>query len=224
MIDADFMVQHIVHWDSQEITHQEVLSRPKNMGGAPSLEVFFENMAPATQIEWLKLQLDDVVSRENATNSLNLSATALRAEEHREAVFDLLAGHREPVVLEITEGHPMPTPAIANAFFQRLRKLGHRLALDDFGAGESQKMSLIAEYDFDIIKIDRGVSARFEDTKVRQHLRVIRSFVSLMNKQCVVEGIESNDQLNTLRDLGFTTFQGYFLHRPEQAKRLSGAA
>lgn len=89
-----------------------------------------------------------------------------------------------------------------------------KVALDDFGTGFNG-MSIFADYDFDIIKIDRslinGIQTRPQKRFILSH---ILDLMTALGKDHIVEGIESHGQFEQLKDIGFDVFQGYYFHRP----------
>ena len=218
-VKAEYLVQNILHPTSNDVVHQEVLSRPTSLGEHSCLEDFFEKMSPQDQIDWLADQLRSVVPQTGTTLAINLSANCLNEPTHRDQVRQLLVQHSEPVIIEITEGSPLPEPSVLNPFFYELRKLGHQFALDDFGAGFNHQLSLISDYDFDIVKIDRSLTWAMDKPQVRSHLRLLAQILNFAGKSSVAEGIETQEQLDQLNKIGFKLFQGYFLHRPEPAKK-----
>lgn len=206
---AQYLYQNIIHAESGDIVHREVLSRPENMQGKDTLEAFFESMPPQTQLEWLEDQLDELSKHGDSSWAVNLSATCLVDDTTRPKAAELLRRHPYPVIIEITEGNPLPEAAVLNGFFNSLRQFGHRFALDDFGSGCNQHMSLIADYDFDIIKIDRSLTQDVDNRHVYTHLRLLRQFLRLASKTAVVEGIETQHQLDMLSTLGYELFQAF---------------
>jgi diguanylate cyclase (GGDEF)-like protein len=149
--------------------------------------------------------------------AVNLSARQLQhpaiLDEVRAA---LAAADLDPhsLVLEITETAVMEQLHAAVAILTRLRKLGVRLALDDFGTGYSS-LSYLQRLPVDILKIDRsfigGVTGSAEQSALA---RAIVNLGHTLGLQTVAEGIETAEQLATLRELGCQLGQGYHLARP----------
>ena len=151
------------------------------------------------------------------TLAVNLSARQLQhpaiLDEVRAA---LAAADLDPhnLVLEITETAVMEQLHAAVAILTRLRELGVRLALDDFGTGYSS-LSYLQRLPVDILKIDRtfigGVTGSAEESALA---RAIITLGQTLGLETVAEGIETAEQLATLRELGCQLGQGYHLARP----------
>lgn len=93
-------------------------------------------------------------------------------------------------------------------------KMGIKLSLDDFGTGYSS-MTLLKEYDFSEIKIDRGFITGIHSCATNQAIvRAIAQLGSDLGKAVVAEGIESAEQMRLSRDLGCDIGQGYYFYRP----------
>ena len=120
--------------------------------------------------------------------------------------------------LEITESMLMDDPDGASAIFGRIRETGAQLALDDFGTGYSS-LSCLHRFPIDILKIDRSFVQNLEarrDTKA-----VVQAIVGLAHKlgmQVVAEGLETIEQVGSLRALGCDSGQGYHFSRPLSAE------
>lgn len=95
-----------------------------------------------------------------------------------------------------------------------LKKLGFTIEMDDFGSGYSS-LNMLDELPLDILKLDMKFLENRMETKSRQN---IISFVSdlakLLKLSLVAEGIETEEQLILLRDMGYEYGQGYYFSRP----------
>lgn len=116
--------------------------------------------------------------------------------------------------LELTErGILADLPAVLEQF-RALRALGVQIALDDFGAGESN-LGRLFQLPFDVLKLDRKLIATLdEQPEARRFLRALQVFASSLNLELVAEGIETLEQLEVVRELGYHRGQGYLLGRP----------
>jgi len=113
--------------------------------------------------------------------------------------------------------------------------MGCGISLDDFGTGYSS-LSHVHRLPLDKIKVDRSFVADINDNPVSH--KIIKSLTGLcddMEIACVVEGVETRAQLDTLRRLGCDYIQGYYFAKPmpgdaiddylaEERQRLDGAA
>ena len=127
----------------------------------------------------------------------------------------------EGLVLELTERTLLEDRATALPLLARIRDLGVRIAIDDFGTGYSS-LAYLRDLDFDVLKIDRA----FIDTLGSHHAdddagaAIVEAIVVLahrLDKEVVVEGVESRTQLDRLRAMGPVNLQGSLLSPPLSA-------
>jgi diguanylate cyclase (GGDEF)-like protein len=154
------------------------------------------------------------------TVSVNLSVRNLMDAGLPGDLARMLRDHRlapDALQLEITESMIMSDPTRALATVHRLRRLGVRLAVDDFGTGHSSLANL-KRLPIDALKIDRSfVTPMLHDPS---DLVIVRSTVGLghdLGLKIVAEGVEDAETLDSLRELGCDMVQGYHLSRPVAA-------
>ncbi|MBN2970601.1 EAL domain-containing protein [Roseomonas aeriglobus] len=112
--------------------------------------------------------------------------------------------------LEITESVFVNEGASTEAMFASLKRLGVRLALDDFGTGYSS-LGYLRKAPFDKIKIDRSFVYGVSDTTNR-NAAIVRAIVTLadtLGMETTAEGVETQDEIGLIRDLGCTHIQGW---------------
>jgi EAL domain-containing protein (putative c-di-GMP-specific phosphodiesterase class I) len=125
-----------------------------------------------------------------------------------------LALHAAHSVLEVTERAAIHDLNHFRDQLKRLRDLGLRIAVDDLGSGYSS-LSLVAELDPDYVKLDMTLIRDIDKNPVRQNLvRNIVSFAGDLKAWVVAEGVETRDELDTVRELGCQLVQGYYLAMP----------
>ena len=132
--------------------------------------------------------------------------------------------------LEITEGVFLSNDDHVHDMIGSLKAIGVKLALDDFGTGYSS-LSYLQRVPFDKIKIDRSFVTGASDPKGR-NAALIRAMVGLasdLKMQTTAEGVETQEELQLVRDLGCSLVQGYIFGKPmppEEARELAakGAA
>lgn len=192
----------------------ELLSRPQV---ARQTEEFFTDLDAESQFEILEWQLDLQRRLHQDTGSLvsiNVHNRIVESEESRARFLRILEGASAPTTFEFTETYPMPPIAASNRLLRDIRSLGHQSGLDDFGTGLNG-MSLLTDYDFDVIKIDRSLIYDLPGRAEKQKtLRLMLEMLRVLGKEHVVEGVETQEVLDILRELGYTTFQGYLIGMP----------
>ena len=121
--------------------------------------------------------------------------------------------------IEITESALLKNSTMTIALLVRLHDLGLSIALDDFGTGYSS-LSYLRSFPFDKIKIDRlfiSEMATRDDCAA-----IVSSVVSLaarLGMTTTAEGVETNEQLNLVRDVGCSSAQGYLFGRPQPIQK-----
>ena len=126
--------------------------------------------------------------------------------------------------LEITENTIMTDPPRTRSILQRLRSLGVRLAIDDFGSGLSS-LGYLKRLPIDIVKIDKSFVQNMATDL--SDAAIVRSAIDMgrsLGLEVVAEGVENEDARQRLADFGCDTFQGYYLGRPQSAVTLFSEA
>ncbi len=126
------------------------------------------------------------------------------------------------LMLEVTETTIMRDIQAACEHLEQIKDLGVRVALDDFGTGYAS-LSQLQRMPADIIKVDRSfVAALEEGGQSRELLEAILGVGRSLSLKVVAEGIETEEQLAVLADLGCEMAQGFFLGRPTPAEVIDG--
>jgi len=157
--------------------------------------------------------------------SLNLGARELT---HPDAVATVLGAVRraglEPsaLTIEVTESTAM---ADSDTGFRALRELsaeGMRVAIDDFGTGYSS-LDQLRRMPVDVVKVDRSfVRGMATDSTSRELVAAVVGMGKALNLAVVAEGIETEEQAATLRELGCDFAQGFLYSPPLPAEELDG--
>lgn len=126
----------------------------------------------------------------------------------------------ELLELEITETTIMADAARAIAVLTELRQLGIRIAVDDFGSGESS-FSYLRRLPIDVLKVDKSyVLAMLES---REDHALVRSAIELghnLGLEVVAEGVETAEVRTLLEELGCDVLQGFHIGRPQPEHQL----
>ncbi len=146
--------------------------------------------------------------------SVNLSSVQIADPELVPSLLDIVRKHRaDPrhLELEITEsallGHDEETVATIAA----LRSAGFRIAIDDFGTGYSN-LAYLQRYPLDCLKIDRSFVSTFDVPTPLTELIV--DMAKLLRMKIIAEGVETEAQLDWLREQGCQEYQGELFSPP----------
>ncbi|HJU32711.1 MAG TPA: PAS-domain containing protein, partial [Hyphomicrobiaceae bacterium] len=149
--------------------------------------------------------------------AVNLSPVQFRGSGLVHVVVNALAAsglQPERLELEITENTLLQdSDATLNMLYQ-LRSLGVRIAMDDFGTGYSS-LSYLQAFPFDKIKIDRSFVKDIADGVGSLNIvRAVAAMASGLGMTTTAEGVETKEQMDTVRAEGCTELQGYLFCRP----------
>ncbi|WP_027057672.1 putative bifunctional diguanylate cyclase/phosphodiesterase [Mesorhizobium loti] len=151
--------------------------------------------------------------------AVNVSAVQLKSGGFARSVISALAFSGVPagqLELEITETVLMDESKAVLKTLRQLRELGIRIALDDFGTGYSS-LGYLRRFPVDKIKIDRSF---VRDMGNRHTAAIVRTIIGLGTELGIVvtaEGVETELQLDMLRDNGCVEAQGYLIGVPSKA-------
>lgn len=193
----------------------ELLTRFENGESTYEFLKTFTRAEHFSLLEWLIETSNKLLKIDGIHCSINVDNNLVVEESYRTEFLRIAMLSDPATTFEFTETHAMPDAAIANQMFSRLRDEGHTNALDDFGSGLNG-MTMLTEYDFDIVKIDRllthDVHERPEKLKV---LSLLHEMLHALNKYHVVEGIEKQEVFDLLINAGYTVFQGFLFDVPK---------
>jgi len=115
---------------------------------------------------------------------------------------------------EITESILAPENSSFTDYLSQLQEAGCKVSLDDFGTGYSS-LSYLRNFSIDFLKIDRSfVSDLGADPEALTLVSTIIAMASALGMKTIAEGVETQQQLDILNDLGCDYIQGYFFSRP----------
>jgi EAL domain-containing protein (putative c-di-GMP-specific phosphodiesterase class I)/ActR/RegA family two-component response regulator len=126
------------------------------------------------------------------------------------------AGVRQRLVLEVTERAAMDSIPDLRSTIARLRGQGHRIAIDDLGAGYAGLSSFLLLQP-DVVKLDMSLTRGCDGDDVRRKL--VRSMTSLCHEiglEVVAEGVETDAERECLVALGCDLLQGFLIAKPER--------
>jgi diguanylate cyclase (GGDEF)-like protein/PAS domain S-box-containing protein len=157
--------------------------------------------------------------------SVNVAAVQLRSAEFPGVVERALAGAGlEPAALclELTESVLIEDAVVADVL-ARLRQIGVRISIDDFGTKYSS-LSYLTRLSIDELKIDQSfIDGLADDDSKRAIVSAILAIGSALDIPVTAEGVETEAQLVTLRGLGCESVQGFYFAQPLSAEECLAA-
>ncbi|WP_314385197.1 EAL domain-containing response regulator [Pseudomonas brenneri] len=175
-------------------------------------ELLFCLMQQALALRWQALNQGIILDL-----AFNLQAAQLAEVELTAHIKRILAAHQTPgasVTFELTESGLLEVPAVSLENLVRLRMMGCRLSIDDFGAGFSS-LQRLCQLPFNEIKLDAEfVRGLLHEPRCRAVIGSTLALGKTLGMSVVIEGIETAEQRQALLALGCTQGQGYWHARP----------
>ena len=216
--------QPIVDARKEEVCDEEALSRwfdPER--GLISPGVFIPVLENARLIYKLDLYVLDHVLRKMQcqkknglriiSNSINLSRVDFEVCDIVEEVcrrVDASGIPREYINIELTESAVGKDFEFIKSQAERLRDLGFKVWMDDFGSGYSS-LDVLQDIHFDVIKFDMRFMQRFgESNDNRIIVTELIDMAKGLNIRTVIEGVETKEQAEFVRNAGCTMIQGFY--------------
>jgi diguanylate cyclase (GGDEF)-like protein len=156
--------------------------------------------------------------------AINVSPIEIRQPTFASSVLAIvedegLDPHR--LTVDLTENVLLADADTAVSVIERLRSAGVRIALDEFGSGQSS-FNYLSRFRFDLIKIDRSFVAQLETSE--EVATIVQSMVELAKKlglETAAEGVETFGQFRFVQAVGCSTVQGHLCARPMPAADVS---
>lgn len=213
--------QPIVNIRERSIFAQEALVRGKDGAGAAEIlsevtedtRYHFDQKCRTTAIEIAaRLHIESVLSVNFLPNAVYEPATCIRKTLQ---AADRCGFDPKRLMFELTEQEAIKDLDHLKRIFEDYSARGFRTAIDDFGAGFAG-LGLLAELQPDYIKTDRALIADIDHDRVRQAIfSGIVGTAESLGIEIIAEGIETEGELQFVRELGVELIQGYRIARPE---------
>lgn len=123
----------------------------------------------------------------------------------------------QDIVLELTESVLVNFLEKGHNTLQELRDLGFVFAIDDFGTGYSS-LAYLSQIPASFVKIDKAFTDKIESDP--HTICFIRDLCQNLKMECLIEGVETQEQARHLDELGISYRQGYFYAKPVPLKQL----
>lgn len=167
--------------------------------------------------EWQDLGFEDI------TISVNLSPKQFQKQNLLEMILSVLEEtglSPDSLELEVTEGMVMKNPEEAVMVLQKLKQVGIKISIDDFGTGFSS-LSYLKLFPIDTLKLDRSFMANIErddaDAKIAS---AVISLAHNLKMNVVAEGVENGEQYEFLVNRSCDYAQGYYISKPVEAQEV----
>jgi diguanylate cyclase (GGDEF)-like protein len=206
-------IEALVRWRHPKhgyIAPDQFIPLAERSGIMPQLTARVVSLAVAQLVQWRN---DGI----NVPVAVNVSPTDLVGDDLPDLVAQKLAQHDLPagaLQFEITERITTHRLEQSNRTLDRLRAMGVTISLDDFGTGYSSLLRL-SSMRVDEIKIDRAFVASLNDGS--QAVGIAGTLINLahaLGVPAIAEGVETEEQLRKLDELGCDGFQGWHIARP----------
>lgn len=203
----------LTRWEAEEgmIFPDKFIPVSKKTGDIVEIDKLVLRDAIATCREWIDKGKKDFYI------SMNASKQFLKQKGFVDFIKSELEAKNVPssaLKLEITEDEIIDDVEYTIELLDKIRKIGVKVSLDDFGVGYSS-FSHIQILPVDVIKIDRSLVMNIEDDiKSRSIVETMISLCHSLNLKVVCEGVEDIEQVEILKALKCDSIQGYYFSKP----------
>lgn len=207
----------LVRWQKSDgtfIPPSEFIPALEKNGDIRKLDKYMLESVCKKQREWLDMGLNIVPI------SVNLSRACFSDKSLAKFILRLVDSYKIPheyIELEVTESAFFDNKQLLIDTVIKLKKFGFTVSMDDFGAGYSSLNSL-KELPVDIVKLDGGFFRNIESNDLQKSNIIVHNIIRLANElnlKIVAEGVETTEQINFLRSLGYDLLiQSYYYSKP----------
>jgi diguanylate cyclase (GGDEF)-like protein/PAS domain S-box-containing protein len=218
--------QPICRLEDRSLVGYEALARPAEDGPGAGVESMFataQRLGYSRDLDWLcrRTAIDCAAGFPQGTRLfVNVSLHALLDPLHGVDQMEMLLtwGGRRPgdIVLEISERDPVTDIGRLREVLDSYRGAGFAFALDDVGEGHST-MEVLAATQPEYIKVARSLSQAVSSRGPRSAVVALVGFGASSGGQVIAEGLEADDDVGRLQQLGVPLGQGYAFGVPEEA-------
>ncbi len=174
-------------------------------------------------LTWLQKRIDE--HRKILPVALNVSPDHFYDPKFIENVVNIFSQFEVPakyIKFEVTESIELDNLTKAKEILNTLNTMGIESSIDDFGVGYSS-LSYLPQLPFSELKIDRSFINEMAEPGMHAVVQTIIQLANNINMRAIAEGIETEEQLSMLQQLGCPAGQGYYFYKPmpiEEAEKL----
>ena len=223
----DLAFQPIVHVTSGRVSHFEVLTRlkgPTSFANPFAFIEFGESVGLIPEYDMKVVAKAIAILRQHRDHGytpnvcINLSGSSLSNTSFLQDLYEMLKTEGEickQLVFEITESARVASIKVVNEYFMKLRELGIKCSIDDFGTGEAT-FEYLRNLRVDYVKIDGSyiTPEAISNEHGRHLLRALSRLCSDMGVEVIGERVENQEASDILAEFGITYGQGYFYAKP----------
>ncbi len=207
-------VEVLIRWNHQEqgfIPPDVFIPIAEEQGLSQAITRFVVRRA------YQELNEHDLLGQEIKRVSINISAVEFNSRKLLDALLieiEKIPVFRQYLQIEITETATLNNIEQSAKIIKNLKQQGLKFSVDDFGTGYTS-LAMLKDLPIDEVKIDRSFVDELDgETKAKAIIEAIVGMTHGFDISVIAEGIETQQQLDLLRDMGCSEGQGYFLARP----------
>ena len=157
--------------------------------------------------------------------SVNISPRQMRSRELFDDIKQIIEKQMifpDQLEVEMTENSLIENFDIATETLFKLKELGVKISIDDFGVGYSS-LNYLARFPIDSIKLDKSFISNLNNPEAVNNNTVVKCIVDMahaLNLKVVAEGVETEEQFNYLKSISCDYIQGYYFSKPMDEEKL----
>lgn len=207
-------VQPVYNYEINSCLFSEVLIRQyKGINGPDNILEYARKNSICKQLDLdILTKAFSITEAIGMALSVNITPESLEDVNLINDIIYILENNRESIIFEINEKTNFNNITVKDNL-HKLKELGFKLALDDFGTFNSN-IEVLNKYTFDIVKVDKSYLNKLDE------LEKLKSLFTDLLLIVVVEGVEDNQTLQELFNLGYKIIQGYVFTKPMDIETL----
>lgn len=205
-------VEILIRWDRGDkipVGPSVFIKIAEDIGFIKEISKFVFENANLQRIDWIDKGI-------KINLAMNFTVKELLDEEFKEWVIKTIkleSLDRNMFEIEITERDIYYDSEKIIERLNELKEMGYQVSIDDFGTGHNSFIKMM-EIPYDQLKIDKYFIDRIDQIRIRELVQAIISYSHRLNKTVVAEGVETEEQLNVLRELNCDIVHGYYYSKP----------